>query len=142
MTALLLSRTILTPRSTIGILEIKGSFQCYVLEDVYRPPPAVKVPGATAIPCGTYAVRKTFSPRFKRDLYLVENVPGFSGIRFHAGNDPDDTEGCLLPGQAMGFDKVLRSRLALEALEAVLDASVDEITLTVRIAEHTINTQP
>lgn len=55
--------------------------------------------GQTAIPSGTYTIVTTYSPRFKRNLPLLENVPGFAGIRIHPGNTAKDTEGCLLFGK-------------------------------------------
>lgn len=73
-----------TGRSTIGSLYIDKKFECYTLEDVVRTGP--KVHGQTAIPEGTYEVQITFSPRFKRDLPLLLNVPNFEGVRIHTGN--------------------------------------------------------
>lgn len=131
---LTLTRRILTKNSTIGELFIDGKRECFVLEDTYRVPPAAKVPGATCIPCGRYSVRKTFSPRFKQDMYLVENVPGFQGIRIHPGNTKDDTEGCLLPGRTMGLDKVGESRLAFADLVKKLDAANTPIFITIKLA--------
>ena len=83
---------------TVGKLLIDGVFFCYTLEDVVRPLGAVKVDGATAIPTGTYKVIVDRSTRFKRDMPHVLDVPGFSGIRIHAGNTDKDTEGCILLG--------------------------------------------
>jgi hypothetical protein len=57
-----------------------------------------KVMAETAIPTGRYRVRRTWSPKYGRLMMLVEDVPGFSGIRVHPGNDELDTAGCLLPG--------------------------------------------
>ena len=37
------------------------------------------------IPEGNYPVSVTFSPRFKRILPLIGNMPGRSGIRIHRG---------------------------------------------------------
>ena len=48
------------------------------------------------IPVGIYEVRVTWSPRFKRMLPLVEQVPGRSGIRFHRGTKPEHSKGCVL----------------------------------------------
>ena len=53
------------------------------------------------IPCGTYPVRVTFSPKFKRMLPLVLDVPGRSGIRFHRGTKPEHSRGCILVIAAM-----------------------------------------
>ena len=65
------------------------------------------------IPCGTYRIAVTYSPRFKRPLPLVCDVPyagsglltppplrgsgGLrSGIRFHPGTKPEHSRGCIL----------------------------------------------
>ena len=48
------------------------------------------------IPEGTYPVSVTFSPRFKRMLPLIGNVPGRSGIRIHGGSKPEHSKGCVL----------------------------------------------
>lgn len=52
----------------------------------------------SCIPSGTYKVEKTYSPRFKRDLWLVKDVPNRSGIRFHSANFVSQLEGCIAPG--------------------------------------------
>lgn len=131
---LYLHRDTLLAGTTLGKLYINGVYECEVLEDLYRGN-APKVPAATCIPNGRYRVRITPSPRFKRDLPLVENVPGFSGIRIHAGNTADDTEGCLLPGRRRGVlngkDAVLESTAAFNALYAKLLLAKGEVWLTV-----------
>ena len=53
------------------------------------------------IPVGVYAISVTWSPRFKRMLPLVEQVPGRSGIRFHRGTKPEHSKGCILVSAAM-----------------------------------------
>jgi len=53
------------------------------------------------IPVGTYPVSVTFSPRFKRMLPLIGNVPGRSGIRFHRGTKPEHSKGCILISATM-----------------------------------------
>lgn len=75
-----------------------------------------KVPGATAIPSGTYEVRDTWSPKFHRMMLEVVGVPGFQGIRIHSGNSADDTEGCLIPGLKQTPSGVAYSRMAVEQL--------------------------
>lgn len=75
-----------------------------------------KIPGATAIPAGTYEIRDTYSPRFGRMMLEVVGVPGFQGIRIHSGNTADDTEGCLIPGLKQTATGVAYSRPAVEQL--------------------------
>ena len=66
------------------------------------------------IPVGTYPVLVTFSPRFKRMLPLIRNVPGRSGIRIHRGTKPEHSKGCILVSAAM--EKELTAKwLALQA---------------------------
>ncbi len=118
-----LKRRWLTEASTVGELSIDGRFECYVLEDRHRPPPAKKVPGATCIPCGRYQVVITPSPRFGVEMPLLLDVPGFAGIRIHPGNTAADTEGCLLPGRERHGESVTESRLAYGPLFAKLKAA-------------------
>ncbi len=139
---LLLERTPSGETCTIGDLYIDGDWFCFILEDIVRevegqPVESWKVKGKTAIPAGNYKVQITYSSRFKRDLPLLVGVPGFEGIRIHPGNTDADTEGCLLPGMALGLggESVSRSREAFDALFAKLDAAEDadeevEITIT------------
>ena len=43
-----------------------------------------------------YHVQVTMSPKFKRLLPIVQNVPQRSGIRFHRGTKPQHSTGCIL----------------------------------------------
>lgn len=123
--------------ATLGALYVNGVFQCWTCEDAIREVPgqpvkAWKVPGLTAIPAGRYPVVITMSPRFRKRLPLLLNVPGFDGIRIHVGNRAKDTEGCILPGRVRLPDGVGQSRVAFDALFARLEAATgDEIWLTV-----------
>ena len=48
------------------------------------------------IPEGTYPLEKTYSPKFKKFLPEVQNVPDRSGIRIHRGTIPEHSTGCVL----------------------------------------------
>ena len=48
------------------------------------------------IPAGTYPLRLTWSPRFKKMLPLIDEVPDRTGIRFHRGSRPEHSKGCIL----------------------------------------------
>lgn len=108
-----LTRKTYTKTSTIGDLQINGKFECHVLEDPVRPK---KIKGVTAIPAGSYKVVITWSPRFKVDMPLLEDVPGFEGIRIHPGNTAEHTEGCLLVGKTKAVDSIGSSRDAYAQL--------------------------
>ena len=66
------------------------------------------------IPVGTYPVSVTFSPRFQRNLPLISNVPGRSGIRIHGGTKPEHSKGCVLVNAAME-QELTAKWLALQA---------------------------
>lgn len=76
------------------------------------------------IPEGTYPVSVTFSPRFKRMLPLVMQVPGRSGIRFHRGTRPEHSKGCILVSAAME-QQLTAEWLALQASNEPIKIIID-----------------
>lgn len=102
-----------TENCTLGAFYVNDVFKYFSLEDVVRP---VKIMHETAIPAGDYRVDITYSNRFKRDLPILMNVPGFEGIRIHPGNDKSSTSGCILVGMTKGHDCVNYSRVAFDTL--------------------------
>lgn len=134
-----LRRIKLTEHGTTGELYVDGVFECFTLEDTRRAPGEPKVPGKTAIPEGNYFVIVNKSPRFGVDMPLVLGVRDFSGVRFHPGNHPSDTEGCILVGRQVSTkvqDEILESRPAYEQLFKKLQAAQDrrdDVVLAVRL---------
>lgn len=116
-----------TDKATIGEWLIDGVHQCFNLEDTIRDH---KVAGVTAIPAGTYELVWTWSPRFQRDTLRLLNVPHYSGILVHAGNKPEDTEGCQLPGMKRGDGVVLESKRAVAVLEAQICPVLERYKVT------------
>lgn len=111
-----------------------GSSWCSILEDEDRGLNAsmpleeirkYKIPGETAIPRGIYEVRITYSPRFRKKLPLLIDVPGFEGVRIHSGNHASDTEGCLLPGVNDVVGRVSNSRFWASYLQSLIQAASD-----------------
>ena len=48
------------------------------------------------IPAGTYPLNRTWSPKFKKLLPIIEEVPDREGIRIHMGTKPEHSTGCVL----------------------------------------------
>ena len=133
---LTLNRIFLGSSATIGELLINDKHLCDTLEDRVRPE-GEKVYGKTAIPEGTYEVKLTHSPRFKKILPEILNVPNFSGIRIHTGNSSKVTEGCILVGTWLGEkeDWVGNSRIAFDELMTLLEEATnnkEKVTITVK----------
>jgi hypothetical protein len=97
---------------TIGKLYIDGHYFCDTLEDTVRPD-GKKIARKTAIPAGDYKVIKSYSPRFKKILPEILNVPNFTGVRIHAGNTAKDTDGCILLGLNKTKGAVLDSQTTM-----------------------------
>ena len=51
---------------------------------------------AFLIPEGNYMVERTWSPKFKKFLPELMDVPDRSGIRIHRGSLPEHSRGCIL----------------------------------------------
>lgn len=97
---LTLKRIYFAEKYTIGKLYIDGVYFCDTLEDKYRDlTKEKKVMHETAIPFGTYEVIVNLSPKFKRELPRLLNVPYFEGILVHSGLYPSHTSGCILVGE-------------------------------------------
>lgn len=125
-----LIRSTSSEHATLGQLFVDDEPQCFTCEDVVREIEGAsvkdwKIAGETAIPRGTYEVIITYSQRFKKDLPLLLNVPGFSGIRFHSGNTAEETEGCILVGNLLGSNAVLESRLAFNELFTLIQDVIE-----------------
>jgi len=116
---------------TVGRLFVDGIYQCFVLEDVVRTDE--KVYGKTAIPVGEYTVLLNYSPKYKRIMPQVINVPGFEGIRIHSGNTSLDTEGCLLVGDTWTAGNLItNSRVAYQKLLTKLSDTKEPITICIK----------
>lgn len=126
-----IKRVALKPTYTIGKLYIDGEYFCDTLEDTVRDKNKngkfdageYKIYGQTAIPYGKYEVKWTYSPKYKRYMPQLMDVPNFSGIRIHSGNTAKDTLGCILVGQNSKVGMVLNSRATVEKLYPRIQAA-------------------
>lgn len=102
-----------TPTEIIGVIVIDNEMICMTLE---RPD--------VAIPDGNYPLVYEYSPKFKRDLWELKNVPKRSEIKIHIGNYTNETDGCILIGFDVKKDKekssLMKSEKALEYLHKKL----------------------
>lgn len=113
-----LKRIFLGNTYTIGKLFIDGEYFCDTIEDKVIDVDKsgkfdngeIKEYGESAIPYGTYKVVITLSPRFKRFLPEILDVPHFTGIRIHRGNTEKDSHGCPIVGQNKVKGMVVNSK--------------------------------
>lgn len=124
----------------IGDLYIDGVWFCNVLEDTDRGLKdemteeeilKLKVKGETAIPTGIYKVTVTYSPKYKKNMPLINNVKGYSGIRIHSGNTSKDTEGCLILGRNTKVGMVTESRKTYNAFFKRLQQTKERIIIDI-----------
>ena len=119
---LVLVRDAFTETAILGRLFLGGTCICYTLENRSK-----------AIPCGTYNLSNSKSPKFKRELPLIYGykVAESRGIRIHAGNTSNDSAGCVLVG--MGRDTVAGSRTEsklAETMVTMLCRTIRHLTVT------------
>ena len=123
-----LQRTQCGDTTTVGQFFVDGEFECFCIEDQDRQlenDPAAKVYGKTCIPRGKYKIIITWSNRFKRELPILIDVPGFTGVRIHPGNTHEDTEGCLLPATSVVGSMGMNSRNAFFKLGSKIANALD-----------------
>lgn len=112
---------------TIGRFYVNSARFCESLEDTDRGLEQSmdvltilmrKIPGVTAIPRGTYKVILSVSPKFAKKTWAkkygglvpeIIGVKGYSGVRIHPGNGPEDVEGCIVVGENKVKGKVINS---------------------------------
>ena len=119
------------PQCTLGEFELRNGlfllYNCFVCEDAVRgdgDPATVaqwKVKGESAIPYGTYPLRLTPSSKFPPRKWEICDVPGYIGIRIHAGRTDKDTEGCPLLGEKLiDLRGVANSTVAVAKFEGIM----------------------
>lgn len=137
-----LNRIAKKAKYTIGKLYINDQYFCDTLEDTDRGLTqsmteqqigSKKVYGETAIPTGTYRIIISYSNKFKKQMPLLLNVPGFAGIRIHSGNTEKDSLGCILVGKNKAVGKVLESRDTYSKLFSILQEVNKKETIKITI---------
>ncbi len=128
-----LFRTTFSDKSTVGELYVDGKEYCFTLEDVDRrlESGGVKIFGETCIPRGIYEVVMDYSPKYKRKMPHILNVPQFEGVRIHSGNFAKDSDGCVLVGSTKGKDYVGNSAVTFAKLYELLIQTQEKIVLEI-----------
>ena len=121
------------PGYTIGTMLIDGARVSDTLEDRDRDlnrdgdlndTGEGKVYSETAIPYGRYRVTLEYSPKFKRRLPYLHNVPHYTGILMHRGGGPEHTAGCILPGENKVKGRLINSAIYEERLVKIIEDAI------------------
>ncbi len=116
-----------TPSGSIGALSATPSKMLFDLQLCQ------KIYGKTAINAGTYALRITYSNRFKKDILRSWMYHRFEGVRIH-GNTAKDTLGCILVGMNVGANRISNcapaAKLVMDFLE---QAERNRVSSTIEI---------
>lgn len=124
------NRYIFTNRSTISNLYYRGDPFSQTIELSCR---RGDEKGLLAIPAGRYQVVLTPSPRFKKIMPRLVNVPAREGILIHPANLAEELDGCIAPGvyDEKIPDFVGSSRATSEKLFALLLKETEPIFITI-----------
>ena len=144
-----LKRFSTTSKNTLGLYLIDSEFQCFSLED---PTQDEKIDGNTRIPQGIYPLKlNTESPMNKKyakrypDIHIgmieICDIPNFTSVFLHCGNDENDTEGCPLTGNVCdsnvsGQGKIYNSREAYESLYPKVSKKIKVEKSYIRVTDH------
>ena len=120
-----LQRYLFAKDYTMGLLFIDDIFFCDTIEDMYRGQDLskTKVMHETCIPYGIYTVKITYSPKYKKNMPQILDVPYFTGVRIHSGNTAKDSSGCIIVGVKSRNGEVIESRKTYNALMKRLETA-------------------
>jgi len=120
-------------------------YSCYTLEDEKRD---IKVQGETAIPAGEYEIKlrplgqsrmdAAYSNRypFYRGQLWLQDVPNFTYVYIHTGNNDDHTDGCILIGKTKYEDTIGSSRDAYRELYPLMaDAIASKERVSIEVID-------
>ncbi len=131
-----LTRTETGDTGTFGFLEIDG--QRWATGEL---PDRGNAEGISSIPAGTYLCQWAWSPKFKRNVYHVQDVPGRTAIEIHPANWMGDASkglkcelnGCIALGKTRavisGQLGVASSVTAVGEFESFLGGEDFELTV-------------
>jgi len=88
------------------------------------------------VPAGVYPLVLEYSPRFKKELWEIKDVPNRSECKIHPSNFWDQLNGCIAPGAKLldidkdGYYDVTQSQGSVRAFEAALKG-YSEVTIEI-----------
>ena len=111
MNKIVISRNNYASTYTLGYIKYNDFF-CFTLEPARTKAPLgdlkwrMQFPNTDSdlhlskgcIPCGLYRIAWEWSPKFKRHLWELKEVPNFTEVKAHVGNVVEDTNACQLLG--------------------------------------------
>lgn len=115
---------------TFGVMLINKEEFCVTLE----PPDNENAPFVSNIPTGQYICKRGTFPHHG-ETFNVLGVTNRTDVLFHAGNDADDTEGCIILaehfGKLYGNRAILNSGATFTAFMSKMK-NINEFHLTIR----------
>lgn len=131
MKTIILNRDWQDENQTLGVCYVKDEngkviFKSEAIERGWRD----NQKGVSCIPVGSYPVLLEWSPRFKKNLWEVYDVPGRSECKFHAANYARQLNGCIALGQKRvdidgdGYADVTSSRKTMSQFHKALNGEI------------------
>lgn len=108
--SVILRRTKTDLFGTHGRMEFGGDILCHTIERH----------DARLCPEGVFACEPHIKSNNGQKCWILNNVPGKTGILIHTGNTEGDSEGCIIIGLQPNAQGVVQSKLALQKLQRIL----------------------
>lgn len=136
MQHVVLQRLESTDEGTFGTIEL-GELRLFTGELPWRE----NARSISCIPAGIYPCAFTYSPRFRRLMYLVDGVENRSGIRIHSANFMGDAalgmkcqlNGCIAPGMRIGWMDKQKAIFSSMTATRLLQRKLEEKSFTLEI---------
>ena len=126
MTTAILDRYAYLQDGTAGVLTVEGRSFATV-----EKPWKNNQPFVSCIPEGNYQAKSYSSMRFP-DTWEIEDVEGRTYILIHAGNSPEDVEGCIAIGLSEGNRDPLWIHSSRSAMTELRNLGLTEFDLVIR----------
>jgi hypothetical protein len=128
MTTIYLHRFRQDAQGTFGIMTVNNQQLCVTCEDPWNG----NKNNISCIPEGVYKVLRRESPKYKHHWH-VQDVPSRSLILIHNGNTTNDTEGCILVGEALATSQLGKQAItnSLKTMARLRKTLPDTFTLII-----------